>query len=103
MLPVKIMTNDLFDPIELAESTRKEVCDGDRRRYYRFRPSRFYGGIGTADCYGCLLRCRFCWAWKIVSSPVPKGVFRTPAFVAEKLVTIAEQNVLTPIKQDISS
>ncbi len=38
----------MYDPVELAEFTIRTVCKNNRRRYYRFRPSRFYGGISTA-------------------------------------------------------
>lgn len=31
----------MFDPGELAELTRNIVCKNNRRKYYRFRPSRF--------------------------------------------------------------
>jgi uncharacterized Fe-S cluster-containing radical SAM superfamily protein len=29
------------------------ICKGNKRKYYRFRAGRFYGGIATADCMGC--------------------------------------------------
>jgi uncharacterized Fe-S cluster-containing radical SAM superfamily protein len=88
----------LFDPIILAESTRKEVCKGDSRKYYRFRPARFYGGISTADCVGCCLRCIFCWAWKVVSDPSGHGEFYTPHDVAKRLITIAEKKHLRQLR-----
>ncbi len=47
----------MYNPVEIAEITEKTVCENNRRRYYRFRPARFYGGISTADCVGCCLRC----------------------------------------------
>jgi uncharacterized Fe-S cluster-containing radical SAM superfamily protein len=84
----------MFDPIKLAESTKKEVCRDGLRKYYRFRPSRFYGGISTADCVGCCLRCIFCWAWKVVSMPLDHGEFYHPEEVAKRLTGIAEKKHL---------
>ena len=48
-----------MDPIDLAERTEKVIRSGDNRKYYRFRPAPYYGGIATADCVGCCLRCLF--------------------------------------------
>ena len=78
-----------YDPIERAEETARIVCRGNQRRYYRFRPARFYGGIGTADCLGCYLRCLFCWSWDKVVRPGLYGKFYSPQQVAGKLATIA--------------
>jgi uncharacterized Fe-S cluster-containing radical SAM superfamily protein len=79
----------LYDPIKRAEDTAQIVCRGNQRRYYRFRPARFYGGIGTADCLGCCLRCLFCWSWDKVVKPGQYGAFYSPRYVAGKLTTIA--------------
>ncbi|MDI6729101.1 MAG: radical SAM protein [Thermodesulfovibrionales bacterium] len=84
----------MFDPVMLAELTKKDVCKDDSRKYYRFRPSRFYGGISTADCVGCCLRCIFCWAWDIVSKPAGHGKFYSPEDVARRLTRIAEKKHL---------
>ncbi len=79
----------LYDPIRRAEETARLVCRGSHRRYYRFRPARFYGGIGTADCLGCCLRCLFCWSLDKVLRPGRYGKFYSPQQVAGKLTTIA--------------
>jgi uncharacterized Fe-S cluster-containing radical SAM superfamily protein len=81
----------VFDPVKKAEETSRVVCRGDSRKYYRFRAARFYGGIATADCTGCCLRCLFCWAWERVVSPEAPGPFYTPAEVAAHLVGIARR------------
>ena len=88
----------MFDPVILAELTKKDVCKDDLRKYYRFRPSRFYGGISTADCVGCCLRCIFCWAWNIVTGPVEHGQFYSPEDVASKLKRIAEKKGLNQMR-----
>jgi uncharacterized Fe-S cluster-containing radical SAM superfamily protein len=78
-----------FDPIEKSNLEARVVCRGDCRKYYRFRPAKFYGGISTADCLGCCLRCIFCWSWSKVISPGRYGKFYSPAQVAGKLAHIA--------------
>jgi len=88
----------MFNPIEIAVITRNIICKNDRRKYYRFRPSRFYGGISTADCVGCCLRCVFCWAWKEVTRPQEHGEFYSPDKVAKRLVSIALKKKLNQLR-----
>jgi len=88
----------LYDPITRAEETARIVCRGNRRRYYRFRSARFYGGIGTADCLGCCLRCLFCWSWDKVLKPDRYGDFYSPQQAAGKLTTIAYQRGFTQVR-----
>jgi len=88
----------MFDPVRLAELTEKDVCRDDLRKYYRFRPSRFYGGISTADCVGCCLRCVFCWSWQEVVRPEEHGKFYTPEDVAGRLVSIAKGRKLSQLR-----
>jgi len=78
-----------YDPIEKAKETARAVSRGNQRRYYRFRPARFYGGIGTADCLGCCLRCLFCWSWDKIVRSGRYGKFYSPQQVAAKLTNIA--------------
>lgn len=84
-------TGDLkkFDPVELARETERIVCKDINRTYYRFRPARFYGGISTADCVGCCLRCAFCWSWRQVERPTKFGDLHSPEDVASRLISIA--------------
>ncbi len=81
----------MYDPVQKALETAKIVCRGDRRKYRRFRPARFYGGIATADCVGCCLRCIFCWSWEELARPESTGEFHTPKEVADRLVAIARK------------
>ncbi|MGD9081606.1 MAG: radical SAM protein, partial [Desulfobacterales bacterium] len=83
------LMKDGFDPLQQAEMAAKAVCRGDHRKYYRFRPAKFYGGIATADCLGCCLRCKFCWSWPKVISPGRYGRFYSPGQVSTKLTNIA--------------
>jgi uncharacterized Fe-S cluster-containing radical SAM superfamily protein len=50
-----------YDPLKLGEAVQAHVVREDERKYYRFRGGKWYGGIATADCVGCNLRCVFCW------------------------------------------
>jgi uncharacterized Fe-S cluster-containing radical SAM superfamily protein len=81
----------MYDPVSKAEEAATKVCRGDMRKYYRFRPARFYGGIATADCVGCGLRCLFCWSWQNIVKPETSGFFCSAEDVANKLVKIARK------------
>ena len=81
----------MYDPLELARQTPRIVCRGTARKYYRFRPARFYGGIANAACLGCNLRCAFCWAWEQVHRMERLGEFYEPRAVAERLGAIARK------------
>ena len=84
----------MFDAVELGNKTAEIVCKNGKRKYYRFRYAKFYGGIATADCVGCNLRCKFCWAWNIVTNAKKVGKFYGAKEVAKKLMKIAkEKNV----------
>ncbi|GLI34628.1 molybdenum cofactor biosynthesis protein MoaA [Desulforhabdus amnigena] len=79
----------MYDPVKRAIDTAKIACREDLRKYSRFRPARFYGGIATADCVGCCLQCIFCWSYDSVVRPQAIGEFYSPEEVARKLVGIA--------------
>ena len=82
---------DMIDPIALAERLREVIGFGEKRKYYRFRPAPYYGGIATADCVGCCLRCLFCWSWHIIVQPERKGRFYSPEEVVRELTSIARR------------
>ena len=88
----------MYDPVEIAEVTEKTVCKNSLRKYYRFRHARFYGGISTADCVGCCLRCVFCWSWNIVTRPTEHGSLYTPEEVARRLINIAKKKRLNQVR-----
>jgi uncharacterized Fe-S cluster-containing radical SAM superfamily protein len=81
----------MLDPIDKAEEIGKIVSKENQRKYYRFRPASFYGGIATADCVGCCLCCIFCWSYRIVTRPETTGKFYTPQQVASSLTGIAQK------------
>jgi uncharacterized Fe-S cluster-containing radical SAM superfamily protein len=88
----------MYDPLELARHTVRLVCQNDRRKYYRFRPARFYGGIATADCLGCNLRCAFCWAWSQLHRIHRLGEFYPPEEVARRLAKIARRKGFSQVR-----
>ena len=81
----------MIDPINKAENISKIVTRDDLRKYYRFRPARFYGGIATADCVGCCLQCIFCWSWREVMNPKAYGHFYAPKDIARRLTLVARK------------
>ncbi len=78
----------VYDPLRLSRQMETDVTQGDNRKYYRFRATRFYGGIATADAVGCNLRCRFCWSGTTVWH-TEKGDFYSPEEVAGRLARLA--------------
>ena len=86
------MAGEGYDPVELARVVEKAVVSNGRRKYYRFRVDRWYGGIVTGDVVGCNLRCGYCWAWRFTWSGYDRvGRFHSADEVCEKLVGIARR------------
>jgi len=85
----------VYDPIALGEVVARSVVRtslrGEERKYYRFRGGRWYGGIATADCVGCNLRCKFCWSWRVRDNYTRVGKFYNPFQVASALIGIARR------------
>lgn len=79
----------MYNPIDLSEKTENIVIDNNKKKYYRFRPAGFYGGIATADAVGCNLRCKFCWSGNSVWNAKNTGIFYSPEEVANNLLDIA--------------
>ncbi|RLF17036.1 MAG: molybdenum cofactor biosynthesis protein MoaA [Thermoprotei archaeon] len=80
-----------YDPIELTKAVNKVVSRGIQRKYFRFRGGRWYGGIATADCVGCNLRCVFCWGWYARDRANSIGKFYNPNEVYNRLISIAKR------------
>jgi uncharacterized Fe-S cluster-containing radical SAM superfamily protein len=82
-----------YDPVKLAEVMEKVVVRGRLRKYYRVvRADRWYGGIATADCCGCCLRCVFCWSGAPRDRPTEIGRFYEPEQVFNKLISCARKH-----------
>ena len=72
-----------FDPVKRAKDVEKIVMSNDKRKYYRFRYTRYYGGIVTADTVGCNLLCAYCWNYFKNLCPERYGEYYSPKEVAE--------------------
>ena len=82
----------LFDPLDLAREIETVVTRGELRKYYRTaRPGRWYGGIASADCCGCCLRCVFCWSGAPRDNPGGIGKFYSPEHIFGKLDACARK------------
>jgi uncharacterized Fe-S cluster-containing radical SAM superfamily protein len=85
-----------YDPVQRHLAMEKLVTrlgpGGQEKKYYRFRPARWYGGIVTADCAGCGLLCRFCWVRdSVMLRPADTGRFYAPGQVADSLIALARK------------
>lgn len=88
-----------YDPVKTHLAVEKLVTcigpEGQKRKYYRIRAAKWYGGIVTADCVGCGLMCKFCWVSDAVMfHPADAGRFYTPKKVANSLVALARKRGL---------
>lgn len=91
--------DELYDAREITHQIRRTVVRGNSRKYYRrARPGRWYGGIATADCVGCNLKCVFCWSNKPRDNPDAIGQFYTPDEIYESLVRCAERSAYTVLR-----
>jgi uncharacterized Fe-S cluster-containing radical SAM superfamily protein len=81
----------MYDPLELSKKIEKIVVENNLKKYYRFRPTGFYGGIATADTVGCNLRCKFCWSSNSVWNAMDTGEFYSSEVVADTLQGIADK------------
>jgi len=82
-----------FNPIERAKEVEKIVMKGGKRKYYRFRFSKYYDGIVTADACGCCLLCAYCWNYFRNLYPERCGKFYSAKEVVKKLRAIAEKRL----------
>ncbi|MCS4541172.1 MAG: radical SAM protein [Euryarchaeota archaeon] len=84
----------MYDPLKLSEEIEKKVASKINgkiyRKYYRFRPARFYSGCSSADTCGCNLRCVFCWSNDLAREG-EIGKYYSPEEVAGSLIKIAEK------------
>jgi len=82
----------LYHPITRAAEVSKYILNGNKRKYYRiYRAGQWYGGIATADCCGCNLKCVFCWSNFPRDNPEKCGKFYTPKEVFNSLISCAKK------------
>jgi len=88
-----------FDPIKLAKKVERVVCDGNKRRYFRFGSTiNYQTGIATGYTVGCCLRCIFCWSSETRDFLKKTSNFYTPQEVLERLTEIAQKKHLNQIR-----
>ncbi len=80
-----------FDPLKRANEVEEIVCKDNSRKYYRFRFSRYYGGIVTADAVGCCFLCAYCWNYFRNLNPGKYGKFYSSEEVAERILRISNK------------
>lgn len=84
----------MYDPLALSREIETLVTKNEngemKRKYYRFRLAKFYGGIASADCVGCNLRCVYCWSNDLAREG-KIGKFYDPEEVSLKLIGIAKK------------
>ncbi len=85
-----------IDPLDRATKLRGIVCRDDKRKYYRFRATRFYGGIATADCVGCFLNCAYCWSSRVRDQK--PGNFYSSEEISSKLSSIAKRKKFSRVR-----
>lgn len=72
---------------------------GRRRKYYRLRPARYYGGIATADLVGCNLLCAYCWNYgRNLRPSACEGRFYTDTEIGARLLSIARKKGFNRIR-----
>lgn len=85
--------------LAIEKLVTRDTDRGAEKKYYRFRPARWYGGIATADCSGCGLLCRFCWVEdRKLYRPGGVGHFYAPKQVVSNLVCIADRKGYTQLR-----
>ena len=81
----------MFDPLVRTKEVEKLVLIKRKRKYYRFRFGRYYGGIVTADAVGCCFLCAYCWNYFRNLKPDKIGKFYSAKEVAERLISISTE------------
>jgi uncharacterized Fe-S cluster-containing radical SAM superfamily protein len=80
----------VYDPLILGEEIENMVTKGNLRKYYRRpRSEKWYGGIASAYCCGCNLKCVFCWSGFPRDNPDKIGDFYTPEEIFNGLIKVA--------------
>ncbi len=89
----------MFDPLVLTGETERIVVKGELRKYYRkARGGKWYGGIASAYCCGCNLRCVFCWSGFPRDNPDKIGYFYSPEQVHSQLEAVASKRGYNQIR-----
>jgi len=88
-----------FDPLKRAKEVEGLVMEGLARKYYRFRPAKYYGGIATADIVGCPFLCAYCWNYKRNLHPeMSRDKYYSSDEVANRLLNIIKRKGLNKVR-----
>ncbi len=87
-----------FNPIKRAKDVERIVVKNGKRKYYRFRFARYYGGIATLDTIGCCLLCAYCWNYFRNLKPENYGNFYSPEEACDKIISIMERRKLERVR-----
>lgn len=93
------MLGQSFDPLKRAKEVEEMVMEGLARKYYRFRPARYYGGIATADTVGCPFLCVYCWNYTRNLHPeLSRETYYSPDQVANRLLSIIKRKGFNKVR-----
>lgn len=95
---MEMNTESYSDPVSVSEKIELIVTRGEERKYYRFRDTKFYGGIATADCVGCNLNCLYCWSDRPRRKPKETGKFYSPKEISNKIIDIAREHDYSQVR-----
>ncbi len=87
-----------FNPLKRAEEVEKLVVSDLKRKYYRFRYARYYGGIATLDTVGCCLICAYCWNYFRNLKPENFGKFYSPEEACEEILKIIKRRNVDKVR-----
>jgi uncharacterized Fe-S cluster-containing radical SAM superfamily protein len=81
-----------FNPLQRVKEVEELVLRSPAKKYFRFRPARYYGGIAMPDLMGCPFLFAYCWNYKRNMNPERSGdTHYAPKEVARRLVRIMKR------------
>ena len=88
-----------FDSLKRAKEVEELVMKGLARKYYRFRPAKYYGGIATADLVGCPFLCAYCWNYgRNLHPEMSRNKYYSPDEVANRLLSIIKRKGFNKVR-----
>jgi uncharacterized Fe-S cluster-containing radical SAM superfamily protein len=88
-----------LDPLKRAKEVEGLVMEGLARKYYRFRPAKYYGGIATADIVGCPFLCAYCWNYgRNLHPEMSRDKYYSSDEVANRLLNIIKRKGFNKVR-----
>ncbi|NVL91689.1 MAG: hypothetical protein HWN71_01455 [Desulfobacterales bacterium] len=88
-----------FNPLKRAREVEELVMEGLARKYYRFRPARYYAGIATADIVGCPFPCAYCWKYgRNLHPEMSRDRYYSPHEVANRLLSVVKRRAFNKVR-----